>query len=160
LFLNKQTHRFHPKNYFQDLSPILFIKKTEIYQCNNNTDGIRMSNKGLCTKFSPLNRISYDLTRGPNSYSSKISENFTRTDRNAIWRYFASIRTTWLCCVLRQFSSNRSQHIYEVTSNWILILFKIKVRLSFRSYRFQLRLEKDLELIVNVQSDKNWDGET
>ena len=126
LFLNKQTHRFHPKNYFQDLSPILFIKKMEIYRCNN-TDRIWMSNKGLCTKFSRLNRISYDLTRVPNSYSSKISGNCTRTDRNAIWRYFASIRTTWLCCVLRQFSSNRSQHIYEVTRNRILNL-----RLGFR----------------------------
>ena len=40
---------------------------------------------------------------GPNSYSSKISGKCTRTDQNAIWRHFALIRRTWLCCLLRQF---------------------------------------------------------
>ena len=44
-------------------------------------EDIWMSNEGLCTKTGPLNRISYHLTRGPNSYSSKISGKCTRTDR-------------------------------------------------------------------------------
>ena len=37
---------------------------------------------------------------GPDSYSSKISGTCTRTDWNAIWLYFASIR----CCLLRQYN--------------------------------------------------------
>ena len=65
---------------------------------------IQMSNEGLCTKTGFLNRISYHLTRGPNRYSSKISGNRTRTNRNAIWGYFASIWMIWLCCFLLQLS--------------------------------------------------------
>ena len=51
-----------------------------------------MSNKGLKTKTDPLNWISYHLTeKGSQNYSYKMSSRSTRTNRSAIWPYFASI---------------------------------------------------------------------
>ena len=44
----------------------------------------------LCTKFGPLNCISYHLT-SPSMFYSKIFVNCTRTDWSLIWWYFASL---------------------------------------------------------------------
>ena len=69
-----------------------------------------MTDKGLCTKTGHLNWVSNIWPGGPNSYSSKISSKCTRTERNAIWRYFVSIWMTWLCGLLHQ----SLQKIFEI----------------------------------------------
>ena len=66
---------------------------------SNKTTQMSTEDEGLCTKVVYLNFISYHWPKSPNSCSSKIFGKCARTNGNAIWRYFASTRMTWLCFI-------------------------------------------------------------
>ena len=79
---------------------------------------------------SRLHQLPFDQgPGGPNSYSSKISCKCTRTDQNAIWRYFALI---WLLFTMSMNCVSIIQHslrlikirlLSPIVSSWYLLSF-------------------------------------